>query len=72
MPESADQMAGRLTSLGAEFKAAGRYLDATAALAGALAIYLDQLRAAATRQESTERLAQVTAATAAAARHSES
>jgi hypothetical protein len=69
MLESADQMAQRLTRLGAEFKAAGRSGDATAALAGALAIHLDQLRAAATRQETTERQAQVAAATASAARH---
>ncbi|MCW2548528.1 MAG: hypothetical protein JWN96_2988 [Mycobacterium sp.] len=68
MPESADDMGGRLTRLGAEFKAAGRQVDATAALAGALAIYLDQLRASATRQESAERQAQVNAAAAAAAR----
>jgi hypothetical protein len=72
MSESADQMAGRLSRLGAEFKAAGRQADATASLAGALAIYLDQLRAAATRQESTERQAQVAAAAAAAAAHGES
>jgi hypothetical protein len=44
--ESAEEMAGRLTDLAAEFKAAGRQHDATAALAGALAIYLDQFRGA--------------------------
>ncbi len=37
-------MADRLTQLAEEFKAAGRHADATAALAGALAIYLDQFR----------------------------
>lgn len=67
MPESAGDMARRLSQLAEEFRAAGRDSDATAALAGALAIYLDQLRAAATRQESMERSAQVAAATAATA-----
>jgi hypothetical protein len=71
MTESAEEMAQRLTKLAEEFKAAGRYLDATAAMAGALAIYLDQLRAAATRQETIERRAQVAAAKQATARHAE-
>jgi hypothetical protein len=69
--ESAEQMAQRLSKLAEEFKAAGRFADATASLAGALAIYLDQLRAAVTRQESVERTAQVAAAKAAAAQHAQ-
>jgi hypothetical protein len=71
MTESAEQMAQRLSKLAAEFKAAGRFDDATATLAGALAIYLDQLRAAATRQESLERSTQVAAAKMAVGRHAQ-
>jgi hypothetical protein len=71
MSESADQMAQRLSKLGAEFKAAGRFADATASLAGALAIHLDQMRTAATRQQPADRSAQVAAAKAAAALHAQ-
>jgi hypothetical protein len=71
MTESAEQMAQRLSKLAAEFKAAGRFDDATATLAGALAIYLDQLRAAATHQETVVRRDRVAAAKAAAAQHAQ-
>jgi hypothetical protein len=43
--ETAEEMAKRLTRIAAELKANGRHADTAAALAGTLAIYLDQRRA---------------------------
>jgi hypothetical protein len=45
MRESAEEMAKRLTQIAHELKKTGRDADAAAALAGTLAIYLDQHRA---------------------------
>lgn len=45
MHETAEEMAKRLTRIAAELKASGRHADTAAALAGTLAIYLDQHRA---------------------------
>jgi hypothetical protein len=45
MRESAEEMARRLTAIAHELKSTGRDADAAAALAGTLAIYLDQHRA---------------------------